>query len=162
MIAVIEAEERRYVVTCDIPNVFIQTKIEEKDHKGNRTIMKIKGVMVDMLCRLDSAYEEFIIIKKDVKVLYVHMLKAIYGMLASAVLLYKKFPSDLVRYGFMVNPNDPCVANKIVHESWNVDDLKVSHNKKKMVDEFIEWVIDTYGSIGQVKVMQGRVTITFV
>jgi hypothetical protein len=27
--AVIEAEERREVATCNIPNVFIQTKIEE-------------------------------------------------------------------------------------------------------------------------------------
>lgn len=160
--AVIEAEERREVATCDIPNAFIQTEIEEKDHEGNRTIMKIKGVMVDMLCRLDSAYEEFVIIEKDVKVLYVHVLKAIYGMLASALLFYKKFASDLRRYGFVLNPYDPCVANKMVHDtqmtvSWHVDDLKVSHKEKKMVDEFIEWVIDTYGSIGQVKVTRGKV-----
>jgi hypothetical protein len=96
---------------------------------------------------------EFIIIEKDVKVLYVHVLKESYGML----LFYKKFASDLMRYGFVLNPYDPCVANKIVHDaqmtvSWHVDDLKVSHKEKKMVDEFIEWVIDTYGSIGQVKV----------
>jgi hypothetical protein len=48
--AAIEAKERREVATCDIPNTFIQTKMEEKDHEGNQTIMKIKGVMVDMLC----------------------------------------------------------------------------------------------------------------
>jgi hypothetical protein len=44
--AVIKAEERREVATCYIPNAFIQTKIEEKDHEGNQTIMKIKGVIV--------------------------------------------------------------------------------------------------------------------
>jgi hypothetical protein len=101
-------------------------------------IMKIKGSMVDMLCRLDSAYEEFDIIEKYVKVLYVHVLKAIYGMLASSLLFYKKFEPDLMRYGFMLNPYDPCVT-----VSWHIGDLKVSHKEKKMVDEFIEWVIDT-------------------
>jgi hypothetical protein len=83
-------------------------------------------------------------------------------MLASALLFYKKFASDLTRYGFVLNPYDPCVANKMVHDtqmnvSWHVDDLKVTHKEKKMVDEFIEWVIDTYGSIGQVKVTWGMV-----
>ena len=34
--------------------------------------------------------------------------------------------------GFVVNPYDPCVANKIVNETqmtmtWHVDDLKISH-----------------------------------
>jgi hypothetical protein len=118
--------------------------------------------MVDMLCSLDIAYDEFVIIEKDVKVLYVHVLKVNYSMLALALLFYKKFASDLMRYSFVLNPYDPCVANKMVHDtqmtmSWHVDDLKVSHKEKKMVDEFIEWVIDTYRSIGQVKVTQGKV-----
>jgi hypothetical protein len=91
--AVIEAEERRDVATCNIPNAFIQTEIEEKDHEGNRTIMKIKGVMVDMPCKLDNSYEPYVTMEKDMKVLYVHVLKAIHGMLASALLFYKKFAS---------------------------------------------------------------------
>ena len=40
-----------------------------------------------------------------------------------------------LRFGgiwFVVNPYDPCVANKLIHDSqmmvvWPVDDLKVSH-----------------------------------
>jgi hypothetical protein len=60
-------ESTLLTATCDLPNAFIQTEIEVKDHEVNQTIMKIKGVMVDMLCRLDSAYEEFVIIVKDVK-----------------------------------------------------------------------------------------------
>ena len=48
--AVIEAEEGREVATCDIPNAFIQTQVEEVDQEGNRTIMKIKGSLIDILC----------------------------------------------------------------------------------------------------------------
>ena len=33
--AVIEAQEGCYVATCDIPNAFVQTNVEEKDKDGN-------------------------------------------------------------------------------------------------------------------------------
>jgi hypothetical protein len=44
--AVIEAAEGRDVATCDIPNAFIQTEVEEAD---KRIIMKICRVLVDLL-----------------------------------------------------------------------------------------------------------------
>jgi hypothetical protein len=49
------------------------------------------------------------------KVLYVHITKAIYGLLVSVMLFYKKLVADLMKYGFQVNPDDPCVANKMVN-----------------------------------------------
>ena len=36
---VIEAGEGQDVTTCDIPNAFVQTHVEEKDKDGNQTIM---------------------------------------------------------------------------------------------------------------------------
>jgi hypothetical protein len=54
---VIEAEERRDVATCDIPNAFIQTEVEDVDQQGNRTVMKIRG---DLLCQLDPSYARFV------------------------------------------------------------------------------------------------------
>ena len=41
---VIEAQEGQDVTTCDIPNAFVQTHVEEKDKDGNQTI-KIRGVL---------------------------------------------------------------------------------------------------------------------
>ena len=66
------------------------------------------------------------------KVLYVKVLKAIYGMLQSALLFYNKLRKDLEDSGFEVNPYNPCVANKTVRGSqmtvvWHVDDMKISH-----------------------------------
>ena len=46
--AVIEAQEGYDVTTCNIPNAFVQTHVEEKDKDGNQTIMKIRGVCVDI------------------------------------------------------------------------------------------------------------------
>ena len=113
---VIEAEEGRDVATCDIPNAFIQTEMEEKDGKGNRTIMKIRGVLVDILCEMDLAYKCHMVMEGNQKVVYVHVTRAIYGLLVSAILFYKKIAGDLIKYGFEINPYDPCVANKMVNE----------------------------------------------
>ena len=54
------------------------------------------------------------------------------------------------------------MANKTVNDKqltivWHVDDLKVSHVDKKVVDNFIKWLRDTYeNNIGTVKVKRGK------
>jgi hypothetical protein len=159
--AVIEASEGRDVATCDIPNAFIQTEVEEKDKDGNRTIMKIRGVLAELLCEIDPVYNDYLIVDRKGKILYVQITKAIYGMLVSAMLFYKKLVKDLQAYGFELNPYDPCVANKMVDGtqmtvSWHVDDLKVSHKNEKNVTEFLKWVTDTYGQYGEVKTTRGK------
>ena len=65
-------------------------------------------------------------------VLYVKLLRALYGLLKSALLFYKKLWGDLQQRGFVLNPYDPCVCNKTINGSqmtitWHVDDLKISH-----------------------------------
>ena len=50
---VIEAQEGQDITTCDIPNAFVQTHVEEKDKDAKQTIMKITGVCVDILCEID-------------------------------------------------------------------------------------------------------------
>ena len=163
--AVIEAEEGRDVGTCDIPNAFVQTEVSERDHEGNRTIMKIRGILVDILCEMDPVYKDYVVYEgkdKKQKVLYVHIVRALYGMLVSAMLFYKKFVADITKYGFELNPYDPCVANKMVNGkqmtiSWHVDDVKASHKESKILDGFFQWVKDTYGSIGEVKITRGKI-----
>ena len=87
--AVIDAIEGRDVMTNDIPNAFIQTHLTADPEDMDRVIMKITGVLVDMLVEL--APEEcgpFVVIENGKKVLYVRILKALYGMLAAALLWY--------------------------------------------------------------------------
>ena len=125
----------------DIPNAFIQTEVSATDKHGNRTIMKIRGVLVDTLCEMKPEWKKFVAIERGQKVLYVHILKAIYGMLVSATLFYKKLLADLVGHGFDINPYDPCVANKMVKGKqltvcWHIDDLKASHMDSRVNDSF--------------------------
>ena len=160
--SVIEAHERRHVATADIPNAFIQTTVEDVDDEGNKTIMKIRGVLVDILCDIDPVYRDYVVYEGSQKILYVHIKKAIYGMLMSALLYYKRFRSDMEEYGFEINPYDPCVANKMVNGEqltviWHVDDLKASHKEDQVLTDYLQWVKDTYGRIGEVKMTRGKI-----
>jgi hypothetical protein len=96
------------------------------------------------------------------EVLYVHVLQAIYGLMISSLLFYKKLSQDLLRYRFKINLYDPCVANKIVKDnqltiSWHVDDIKVSHADTATVDDFMALVQTTYGQIGKVMETCGKI-----
>ena len=127
-----------------------------------RTIMKIRGALVDILCEMDPQYQEYVVMEGNQKVLNVHITQAIYGLLVSAMLFYKKLIKDLQGYGFKINPYNPCVARKMVNREqltvlWHVDDLKSSHMDTKVYDKFMQWIRDTYGSIGEVTVTQGKV-----
>jgi hypothetical protein len=109
-------------------------------------------------------YDKYIRNEGKNRVLYVRMLKALYGMLVSSILYYKKFRKDIESIGFEVNPYDVCVANRTVNGkqhtvTWHVDDLKASHVDPKVNDDFAQWCEDTYGSddLGHVKVVRGKV-----
>jgi hypothetical protein len=163
--ATIDAKQKRDVMTADIPNAFVQTDVDEKNQvKGERIIMKIRGPLVDMLLEIaPEVYEGYSTYEGKTKVLYVKMLKAIYGMLQSSLLYYKKFCKDIESIGFEVNPYDPCVAHRIVNGkqhtvSWHVDDLKSSHVDNKVNDQFLQWLEKAYASddIGHVKAIRGN------
>ncbi len=76
--------------------------------------------------------DKYVTYEKGSKTLYVEMLKALYGMLQSSLLYYKRFRANIKTIRFKVNLYDPCVANRVVERkqhtvTWHVDDLKSSH-----------------------------------
>ena len=91
--------------------------------------MKITGVLVDILLNIaPDTYHGYVVKERGQKVVYVQVLRAIYGMLQSALLWYNKFKKDLEEINFIFNPYDPCVANKMVNGKqhtikFHMDDL---------------------------------------
>jgi hypothetical protein len=144
---VIDAKQNRDVMTLDIPNALVQTEISLDGHK---IIIKIRGQLVDILLELcPGVYDDYVIDKGKHKILYVRMLKALYGMLISSILYYKKFRKDIESIGFEVNIYDICVANRKVSGkqqtvTWHVDDLKSSHVDSRVNDNFAQWCEKTY------------------
>jgi hypothetical protein len=82
--ATIDAEEGRDVMTVDIPNAFVQTKLDINQEK---VIMKIFGILVDMLIEINpEMYRSYTVCEGSHRVIYVRMLRVLYGMIQSMLL----------------------------------------------------------------------------
>ena len=113
--AIVDAKEERNVMTADIPNAFIQAMMPELGPGEERVIMKITGVLVDLLVEIaPEIYSPFVVFENGKKVLYVQVIRALCGMLIAALLWYRQFQKDLESIGFKFNPCDSCVANRKV------------------------------------------------
>ena len=123
-------------MTLDIPNAFMQTDLI-KNGKAVKIIMVIRGRLADILIKIaPGVYKKYATKDKHGNtVLYVKLLKALYGLTEASLMFYQKLLKDLEAKGFKTNPYDPCVANKEINGSqftivWHVDDLKLSHRPK--------------------------------
>jgi hypothetical protein len=120
----------------------MQTDIKKKPN-GKKTIMKMQGQLVNMLVNISPEdYHNFVCMEGNHKVLYAKMLKALYGMLQSSPLYYKKFCKDLEEIIFKINSYDLCVVNRMIKGkqhtvTWHLDNLKISYINLKVNSEFL-------------------------
>ena len=158
----VDAAEKRDVMSLDIPNAFIQA-ILPKAKVGERVIMKLRGEVVDWLVELDPlSYLDKVVYEKGKKVLYLEVLRALYGMLVAALEWYKKIKADLESIGFEFNPYDGCVANRMIKGEQqtlrlHVDDMLVSCRNSKANNDLHEWCQKKYGKLKPVKCTRGKV-----
>ena len=73
--------------------------------------------------------------------LYIEILRAMYGMLVASLLWYKKLCDDLIEIGFVFNEYDSCVSNRMVNEKqqticFHVDDILLSHKDPNINSDF--------------------------
>ena len=109
-----------------------------------------------------DVYGGFVVLENGRKVLYVQVIRALYGMLKAALYWYKKFRADLEGQGYVFNPYDPCVCNKMVDGKqhtvvFHVDDLMGSHVDPEVNTQFLKWLNEMYGAHGEVKAKRGPV-----
>jgi hypothetical protein len=150
---IINAEEERDVAVIDIPNAFIQTRVEgEKD----MTIIKLRGVLVDILVVIaPNVYKSYTTTdKKGVRQLVVQCQNALYGTMVASLLYYRKFTKSLTEIGFELNLYATCVANKTIEGKqmtvcFHVDDCKLSHCSSKVMDQMIRCLCRENKSISE-------------
>jgi len=93
-----------------VPSAFVNTDVDEN------VLMVLKGKLAEMMVHIaPKIYRKHITVdKKGTPVLYVKLQKALYGLMQASLLFYRKLRKELEDFGFMVNPYNPCVANKDV------------------------------------------------
>jgi hypothetical protein len=163
---IIDAEEDRDVAVVYIPNAFFQTQVKnEKD----MAFIKIRGIIVDILVEIaPDVYKSCVSKdKKGSKQFLVQCQNALYGTMVASMLYYRKLVKSLTDIDFVINPYDPCVANKMIEGDqmnicFHVDDCELSHRKTKVMDSMIEYLRQEYESIfeegsGAMTVSRGKI-----
>ena len=151
---VIDAYEQRDVAIFDVPETYQRAKFP--DHKT--VLMRLRNEFVDIMCDVNPEYKQHIRTIKEKKVLYLQVVRALYGSIESALLWYNLFSTTLSNFGFKINTYNRCVANKIENGKqltivWYVDDCKVSHEDPQVVSNIIDTLEEYYGDL---KTTRGR------
>ena len=111
--------------------------------------MTLRGPLAELMALSSpEVYGDYVTLQNGRKILYVRLESALYGMLCSALLFYRKLWGNLVNEDFEVNPYDPCVANKIINGKqmtvcFHVDDLLMTHDKEGVIWEFARYLEGT-------------------
>ena len=113
--------------------------------------MRMSKTLAELIAKTDpKLYQKYPCNKKGKKVLYLRLKKALYGMMKSVLLFYRKLVSELKTMGFTINPCDPCIANKTVSGSqmtvrWHVGDHMISHKNIADINVFLKDLKAIYG-----------------
>jgi hypothetical protein len=113
--------------------------------------MKMNGSPAELMVKMDpKIYQKYVTIKKGRQVLYLRLQKALYGIMESALLFYRKLIKELKEMDFEINPYDPCVANKVVDRTqmtvrMHLDDMMISHVSQCEILKFVRHIKDIYG-----------------
>jgi hypothetical protein len=96
----------------------------DEDEEHDRSLISelhqigYQGTLAELMVKTNPRlYRQYVVLEKGRSVLYLRLQKALYGMMKSALLFYKKLVGELQDVGFEINPYDPCIVNKMVNGS---------------------------------------------
>ena len=94
--------------------------------------------------------------------IYVRLLRDLYGTLKAALLFWENLGETFQEWGFKINPYDWCVANKMINGKqctigWHVDDLKISHVDSEVVDDILKKLDERYGKEAPMFTTRGKI-----
>ena len=93
----------------DIPGAFLHTDNEDY------MILKMVGTLAELMVKTNPRlYRQYVVLEKGKLVLYLKLQKALYGMMKSTLLFYRKLVTELWEMGFKISPYYTCIANKMV------------------------------------------------
>lgn len=93
---VTDAYEGRLTAIADAPGAYLHAQIP----KDKQLLLRIKGQFVDIMCKVDPEYGKHVRYKKGAKVIYLRILRAIYGLLESTLLWYNFYSTTLANMCF--------------------------------------------------------------
>ena len=150
----IDAYEGRKVAIFDVPGAYLQANMP----KDKFIVINIEDEFVDIMCKVNPQYKKLVRNERGKEILYLRVLKALYGCIESAFLWYETYTTVLKEMGFVLNAYDKCVANANIDGSqctivFYVDDNKISHKNEKALTKVINKL---EGHFGKLEISRGR------
>ena len=150
----IGAYEGRKFISFDIPGAFLQAEMAE----DKLVLLKMYGRIAEMMCEVNPGYRKHLRQENGKTVLYMKVIRAIYGCIESALQWYKMFTEKLQKEGFKLNPYDKCIANKVINNkqctiAWHVDDCITSHVDKEVLKTISDIMQNEFG---EMKITEGN------
>ena len=95
-------------------------------------LLKLTGVSVEIMYCINPEYKQHIVDENGKIVLYVLVIRSIYGCIEYALLWYDLYTHRLKQMVFVLNKYDPCVTTYEIEGKqcailWHMDDNKVAH-----------------------------------
>ena len=145
MVVALAAKEQREVAVVDIAGAYLNAAIKNK-----QIFMKLDAIQSKLLVRLEPSYKEYVDTDGTITV---QLLKALYGCIESAKLWYEHIADTLIGIGFVANPLDTCVFNRMGGTGKQctvavyVDDLLVTCECVEEIDTLVKHLRETYKTI---------------
>ena len=116
-------------------------------------LLRLNGEFVGIMCQVNPEHLKNVVVDgKGKKVLYMKVVRALYWCIKAALAWYKLFSETLQDEGFVLNPYDRCIVNKVIDGkqctiAWHVDDCVVTHVDKSVLGEFTKTMINKFGDM---------------
>jgi hypothetical protein len=133
-------------MTVDVKGAFLHADMKAT---GVTVHVQLDKIMTQFLLEIDPAYAEFV---RDDGTCVVQLDKALYGTIEAAKLWYDNISAQLIADGFVQNPYDQCVFNKVNANGLQitvvlyVDDMMVSCEDSLELDKFSAMLRARYGA----------------
>ena len=95
------------------------------------------------MCDINRDYRQYVRYEQGKKILYLKVLRAIYGCIETALQWYNLYTQTLKAEGYILNEYNICVTNKNINGkpctvACYVDDDKASHVDSRVIDELLD------------------------
>ena len=143
MVAAIAAKEKRHVATIDIGGAYLNAEMQ------NEVFMSLDPKIAAIIANINPSYRNYM--RADGTVV-VQLQKALYGCVESARLWYEHFAGTLETLGFVKNPVDKCIFNKLINNVQcticvHVDDCLISCEDQESLEEVLQQLIEVYKEV---------------
>ena len=101
--AAMEAKQGCKVQTCNTPNAFMQTQL---DDMKVRIILTSCGLAAELLCEIPPVHKPFLETERGQLVSHLESANVTHGTLKAALSFHKSFENDVRTFGFDINQHD--------------------------------------------------------